>query len=76
MVDWREHIESDPLICSGEPRARGTRVTVATILASLADGDSPEVLLRAYPSLTTDHIRAALATIDGALVHARGGSPS
>jgi uncharacterized protein (DUF433 family) len=31
------------------------------ILASLADGDTPELLLREFPTLTPDHMRAAIA---------------
>src|SRR5579859_5346790 len=32
----------DPSICGGQPVFRGTRVTLRSVLASLADGDSIE----------------------------------
>jgi uncharacterized protein (DUF433 family) len=44
---------------------RGTRVTLRTVLASLAEGDSFEALLEAFPGLTTDHLRAAVAFAAG-----------
>jgi uncharacterized protein (DUF433 family) len=34
---------------------------VAVVLANLADGLSPEEIIRSYPSLTHDAIQAALA---------------
>jgi uncharacterized protein (DUF433 family) len=39
----------------------GTRIPVATILGSLADGMMPEEIQEAYPQLTSEDIRAALA---------------
>jgi hypothetical protein len=32
----------DPAVCGAEPIIRGTRVTLRVIIASLAEGDSPE----------------------------------
>lgn len=54
-------IVRDPNISGGRPVLRGTRVPLRTVLASLADGDSFEDLLQAFPSLTLDHLRAAVA---------------
>lgn len=51
----------DATICGGQTSFKGTRVTLRTVLASLADGDSIETILQAFPSLTTDHVRAAVA---------------
>ena len=51
----------DSSICGGEPVFRGTRVTLRTVLASLADGDSVEHILKSFPTLTQDHVRAAIA---------------
>lgn len=56
-----ERIIRDPGICGGEPVFRGTRVTLRTVLASLADGDSPEEILSEFPSLKAEDIRAAIA---------------
>ena len=56
-----KHISVDPKVCFGRPVIRGTRIWVALIVDNLAEGVSEEELLRAYPQLTHDHIRAALA---------------
>jgi len=61
VIDWREHLHSDPKICQGQLCAKGTRVLVTNILDSLAEGASREEILRSYPSLEPIHIDAALA---------------
>lgn len=61
MIDWRQHLSSDPQVCHGQLCAKGTRVLVTVILDSLAEGSTREEILRSYPSLKTDHIDAALA---------------
>ncbi len=58
---WRDYLTSDPKICHGQLCAKGTRVMVTSILDSLAEGSSPEEILKSYPSLTQEHIEAALA---------------
>jgi uncharacterized protein (DUF433 family) len=40
---------------------RGTRVTLRTVLASLAEGDSIEEILKAFPTLSYEAIRAVIA---------------
>ncbi len=61
MIDWRQHLTSDPEICHGQLCAKGTRVFVTNILGSLAEGSSREEILRIYPSLKPEHIDAAIA---------------
>ena len=61
MVDWRQHLVSDPNICHGQLCAKGTRVFVTNILDSLAEGASHDAILRSYPSLRGEHIEAAMA---------------
>ena len=51
----------DPGICGGKPVFKGTRVTLRTVLASLADGDSPEEILADFPSLKMEDVQAAIA---------------
>ncbi len=58
---WRDYFTSDPKICHGQLCAKGTRVMVTSILDSLAEGSSPEEIIKSYPSLTREHIEAALA---------------
>ena len=53
-------ITIDPLTHHGEPCIRGTRVPVSSIAGSIADGDTAEQILDAYPQLTAEDIRAAL----------------
>jgi uncharacterized protein (DUF433 family) len=56
----QDRIIRDPKICGGEPVFKGTRVTLRTVLASLADGDSAEEILSDFPSLKAEDIQAAI----------------
>jgi uncharacterized protein (DUF433 family) len=60
-MPWQEHITVNPSVMHGKACVRGTRIPVAVVLANLADGLSPEEIIRSYPSLTHDAIQAALA---------------
>ena len=51
----------DPKICGGEPVIKGTRVTLRTILASLAEGASIQEILEDIPTLTERDVRAVIA---------------
>ena len=46
---------------SGNPCIRGMRMTVADVLEYLASGMSEDEILRDFPDLTRDDIRACLA---------------
>lgn len=61
MIDWRQHLTSDPGICRGQLCASGTRVFVTNILDSLAEGATRDEILQSYPSLRAEHIDAAVA---------------
>lgn len=54
-------VSVDPNICGGKPGIRGTRIYIAIIIDSLAEGLTPSEVLDHYPSLQSDDIRAALA---------------
>jgi uncharacterized protein (DUF433 family) len=58
---FEERIIRDRGICGGEPIFKGTRVTLRTVLASLAGGDSSDEILADFPSLTADDINSAIA---------------
>ena len=60
-VDWREYIASDPDTCHGQPRIKGKRIPISVILDNLAAGVSEEELLKSYPTLSPEAIRAVLA---------------
>lgn len=61
MIQWRDHLKSDPKICHGQLCAAGTRVLVTNILDSIAEGASREEILKSFPSLRPEHIDAAMA---------------
>jgi uncharacterized protein (DUF433 family) len=61
MPVWRDYLVSDPQVCEGQLCAKGTRVLVTVILDNLAEGNTREEILRSYPSLTPEHLDAALA---------------
>jgi uncharacterized protein (DUF433 family) len=60
MPNWKLHIASDPKILYGKPVIKNTRVPVDLILEKLANGDSHDDLLRAYPNIEKDDIVACL----------------
>jgi len=57
---YEDRILRDPAICGGEPIFKGTRVTLRTVLASLAAGDAPEQILVDFPSLKAEDVKAAI----------------
>lgn len=59
--DLLERITVDPAIFGGKPIIRGRRLAVEHVLSMLAAGDSPEEILRGYPSLEREDILACLA---------------
>jgi uncharacterized protein (DUF433 family) len=62
-------ITADPAILMGKPCIRGTRITVELILRKLGAGRSFADILDAYPQLTEEDIRAALAFAADYLQH-------
>jgi uncharacterized protein (DUF433 family) len=61
MKELLSRISVDPNICFGKPCIKGTRIWVSLILDFLADGMSQEYILKEYPQLQLDDIRAAIA---------------
>lgn len=60
-VTWQERIVIAPDLHHGDPCIKGTRIPVAIIVGSLADGMTSSQIVDAYPQLTEEDIRAALA---------------
>jgi uncharacterized protein (DUF433 family) len=54
-------ISIDPEICHGQACVKGTRVLVTVVLDALAAGMAPEEIVRHYPTLTDEGVRAAVA---------------
>ncbi|MEA3255064.1 MAG: DUF433 domain-containing protein [Candidatus Altiarchaeota archaeon] len=59
-VEINEYVVIDSEICHGKPTFKGTRIMVSIVLEMLEDKATTEEILEAYPSLTENHIRAAL----------------
>jgi uncharacterized protein (DUF433 family) len=60
-MDWKKRIVVDPLVCHGKACIKGTRIMVSVILDNLADGLSEKEILKSYPSLISNDIKAAIA---------------
>jgi len=61
MAAFADFLTRDRQVCGGEPVFKGTRVTLRTVLASLADGDTTEQIIRSFPSIGEQQVRAAIA---------------
>ena len=71
-----ERIEINPAVMLGKPVIRGTRIPVELLLRKLAEGATIEDLLNAYPRLTADDVRAALAYAADTIGHETVLAPS
>ena len=60
-MEWHDRIIVDPQILVGKPVVKGTRLAVEFIVELLANGWSNEEILRNYPGITLEDIRACLA---------------
>jgi uncharacterized protein (DUF433 family) len=59
-MDWQDRISVDPAVLVGKPMIKGTRLAVEFVVELLAEGWSHDDVLRNYPQLTPDDLRAAL----------------
>jgi uncharacterized protein (DUF433 family) len=59
--DLLSRISVDPNVCFGKPCIRGTRIWVSLILDILASGATTEEILKEYPNLTEEDVRACIA---------------
>ena len=53
-------ITVDPNQMGGVPCIRGLRIPVATVVGTLAEGATPDEVLRLYPDLQPEDVREAL----------------
>jgi uncharacterized protein (DUF433 family) len=60
-VDHSQFFERQPGLCGGEWVLKGTRVTVRTVLASLAEGSTTKEILEDFPTLTEVAVQAVIA---------------
>ena len=59
-VQISKYIVADPEVCHGKLTFKGTRIMVWQVLEMLETGETAEEILENYPSLTREHIKAAL----------------
>jgi uncharacterized protein (DUF433 family) len=57
----QQRIIRDPAICGGQPVIQGTRVLVRVLLGYLAHGETIEAILREFPSISAEDVRAVIA---------------
>ncbi|MBE7443973.1 MAG: DUF433 domain-containing protein [Planctomycetia bacterium] len=55
-----DRISSDHDVCHGKPCIKGTRIPVYLIVSLIAEGESVESIMKDYPSLTPEDIKAAI----------------
>jgi len=55
-----DRISIDPRICHGQACIKGTRVPVHQIVSMMANEDTIETLLKAYPHISREDILACL----------------
>jgi uncharacterized protein (DUF433 family) len=60
-MDYQQYLIRDPQICGGELVIKGTRVTLRTILASLAEGATIDEIVEDFPTVTEPAVRAVIA---------------
>jgi uncharacterized protein (DUF433 family) len=58
---WRERITLDPAVLAGKPVIRGLRISVEQVLRALAAEIPRDEILRDYPELQPEDLRACLA---------------
>ncbi|MCL1471806.1 DUF433 domain-containing protein [Argonema antarcticum] len=66
-MSWQERIVIDPEILVGKPVIKGTRLAVEFIIELLAQGWSEADILRNYPGMTQEDIKACLSYASNAL---------
>jgi len=64
-----KRIVLDPKIMLGKPVIKGTRLTVEIIVEKMAYGETTEEILKDYPFITEEDIRATLLYAARRLAH-------
>ena len=69
VMTVHDRIEINPEIMLGKPVIRGTRIPVESIVSKMSEGADEKALLQAYPTLTSNDVRAALRYAADSLAH-------
>jgi uncharacterized protein (DUF433 family) len=59
--NYSDYFERRAEVCAGETVIKGTRVTLRTLLASLAEGATMDEVLADFPTVTREAMRAVVA---------------
>ena len=59
-MNWQDRISVKPEVCHGKVCITGTRIMVTVILDNLAEGIPEADILKSYPTLKSEDIRAAV----------------
>ena len=59
--NYSDFFERRADVCGGETVIKGTRVTLRTLLASLAEGASLDEILMDFPTVSREAMRAVIA---------------
>jgi uncharacterized protein (DUF433 family) len=59
-MKFPERIEAKPEVMMGKPCVKGTRIPVYLLLEKIAAGETFDELLRAYPQLVAEDLRACI----------------
>ena len=62
-------IAVDPAVCGGRPTIAGTRMRVTDILEALASGATEQEIVRDFPYISAEDVRAALRYAASAANH-------
>jgi uncharacterized protein (DUF433 family) len=60
-MTFQERIVRDPAISGGQPVIKGTRVLVRVLLGYLAHGEPTATILKEFPSISEEDLRAVIA---------------
>ncbi len=60
-IEINEYIVADPRVCHGKLVFKGTRIMVWQVLEMLEANVPIEKIINEFPSLTREHIKAALS---------------
>ena len=60
-MNWQERIHISSSVRSGKPCIKGTRITVYDILEYLAGGMTEDEIIKDFPDLSREDIRASLS---------------
>ena len=60
-IEWKNYVHSNPEILLGKPVIKGTRLSVEFILGLFAQGWTEQQIIKNYPTLSKESLRAVFA---------------